>query len=232
MSEEDAALEEVEEVDIIEALAKQGIEDDDFDDDEDVPGELPDDPEALRALLLKEREIKSKRNKSLKKSKQAIHRTNEENEQLRERLDKLERLAESASNDGGENLEQQAQEWADRVLDNPVEAIKYTDQKQRMLEDKIANYLGGFKQEMLEMISGVKSQTNPERLKYENEINMLRNNPKFASLDDGTLIELVKGLKSAKPRGSVGGERAGREVGNENKVSEADMEKIRQAVRG
>ena len=194
---------DLEEIDVISLLATESEEDDDGDED---------DTEDLDVL----KERVSKRNKSLKKSKQAIHRLQDENQALMERLDKLESMV-SQKNDGQGNavdpakLEQQAQEWMDRVADDPVNAIKYADWKQQQLEQGLSNYLTKFEDKILQKLSALEGATNPERIKYEQQIAILKQNPDFEGMSDEQLIPFAKMLTNTKvtrPRSSVGGKRA------------------------
>ena len=205
MSQDNALGEEMEEVDVLSLMASQSDEDDENENDEDDTEDTD---------VLKERV--AKRNKSLKKSKQAVHRLQDENKDLMDRLDKLEGLVNS-KNDGQSNtvdaakLEQQAQEWMDRVADNPAEAIKYADWKQAQLEQGLNNWATTFEERMLEKIGMLEGATNPERIKYENEVAILKQNPDFEGYTDEQLVPFAKMLKNTKvrrPAGPVGGKRA------------------------
>jgi small-conductance mechanosensitive channel len=203
------ALEEVEEVDVISLMTEQ-VGDDDNEEVEDIADDtIPETVEELQEALKREREIKAKRNKSLKKSKQATHRIHEENEALRLRLDEIDRrIGQSQAAPEAENLEKEIQEWQDRVGDDPSQAVAYTDWKQSKFEEKVANYLGTQMTELREMISGLQSATNPEVIQYRDKMNALRNRDEFADLDDSVLLALAKGLsttKIKKPRGGIGG---------------------------
>jgi len=213
------ALEEVNEevVDVMELVANQSDEDEDIVDDDDLEsdGDLPDDLEGLKALLLKEREIKRKRNKSLKKSKQAGHRIQQENENLQKRLDAIEsKLNDSSSQSDNkveaEEHERQVQEWQDRVADDPTQALGYMDWKQKILQDKLANYVGGMEQRILSQLDAMKSATNPDAIEYKSEIEALRQNPQFADMDDNVLLSVAKAFKGTmvkKPRGTIAGKK-------------------------
>ena len=206
MSEDYALGEETEEIDVLSLMASQS--------DEDDENETDDDDDTEDTEVLKERV--AKRNKSLKKSKQAVHRLQDENKSLMDRLDKLEGLVNS-KNDGQSNtvdaakLEQQAQEWMDRVADNPAEAIKYADWKQAQLEQGLNNWATKFEERMMSKIGVLEGVTNPERIKYENEVAILKQNPDFEGYTDEQLIPFAKMLKNTKvrrPPGTVGGKRA------------------------
>ena len=203
---EDYALgnEDMEEIDVLSLMATQSDEEEDADDDEDT-----EDLDVLKDRV-------SKRNKSLKKSKQAIHRLQDENKALMDRLDKLEGLVGQVNN-GQSNtvdaakLEQEAQAWMDRVADDPVNAIKYADWKQSQLEQGLSNYLTKFEEKIMQKLGALEGATNPERIKYENEIAILKQNPDFSGMSDEQLIPFAKMLKNTKvtrPRSSVSGKRA------------------------
>ena len=209
MAEEPMVLEE-EEVDVLSLVANQG-EGGDIEEDDDH-GDLPDSVEELKALLEKEREVKSKRNKSLKKSKQAIHRTMEENESLRKRLDEIEkRIGESKAANGAEDIEKKSREWAEKVVDDPSQAIAYADWKQSLLEDKLARFLDDTIKGLRSEIAQLKGASSPDMAKYREKISALReSNDELAELDDATLMKVVKvldGTKVRTPRGSIGGKR-------------------------
>lgn len=192
-------LEEVDAIDVMSLLANES-EDEDDDDHEDG-AEAGESIEAVQARL-------SKRNKSLKKAKQAQHRTQEENELLKKRLDDLERrLTGSQPNVEAAKEEQEAQEWRDRVADDPTQALAYADYKQKNLEDRVANYLGTKLQEFESKFGSLQSAVDPEKQKYKDQIESLRRKDGFSALDDDTLLTVVKGFERSKllPRGGIGG---------------------------
>lgn len=227
---EHEALEEIEEVDAFSLISKNE------DDDHDTGDEIDTDTEDIEEL----KERISKRNKSLRKSKEAIHRIQDENQALVERLEKLEaRLSqESGERDTAVDpakLEQEAQEWADRVADDPVNAIKYADYKQEQLERGLNRWADSFEKKMLDMIGGLESKTNPERLKYESELAVLKQNPEFKGMTDEQLLPVARMLKNTKvkrPPGSVGGKRVTEKPESRFSLSKEDEEAIRNAVRG
>lgn len=202
MSDDSIALEneEYEDVDVLSLIGNQAEEDvdeEDIDDDEDLD-------------TLKER--LSKRNKSLKKSKQAIHRIQEENETLQKRLDALESTVNNRRDTtDSANDEQEAQEWADRVLDNPAEAIKYADYKQKKLEAGISNWATTFEAKIMERLDALDGKTNPELQVYSDALAVLRADPDFQGMSDNELLPFARKLKNMKvrqPRGSVAGKKA------------------------
>ena len=202
------ALGDTEVIDVLSLLANQSEDDGDEEVEEELTDEIPEDAEELKAMLLREREIKSKRNKSLKKSKQAQHRTQEENELLKQRLDSLEqRLNGSQPNVEAEKRELEAQEWRDRVADDPTQAIGYADWQQKNLEDRVANYLGSMESRFAEQLGALKGAVDPEKTRYRDTIEALRRKEGFSELDDDTLLKVAKGFEGAKsiPRGDIGG---------------------------
>lgn len=198
MSDDSIALGNEEEMDVLSMLAEQGGAEEDEETEEET--------EDLAEL----KERLSKRNKSLKKSKQANHRMQSEIDELRKMVDEVRQSSAGKQNTQVDpaKLEQEAQAWADRVLDNPAEAIKYADYKQKQLEAGLENWATTFEQKILQRLDALDGRTNPERIKYEAEIAMLKQNPDFADLDEATLIKFAKNLRAVKPRSSVAGRRA------------------------
>jgi hypothetical protein len=223
------ALEEnTEETDVMSILAEQGSKVDDEVVDDDTT--MPETVEELQAALTKEREIKTKRNKSLKKSKQAQHRTQEENDKLLERLTKVEeRQNNGQSTVEAERLEKLSQDWKEKVEDDPTAALEYVNAKQSELEGKLSNYLEGKFSAIAEMFDELKSSTNPERIEYSKEIEALRGREEFEDLDDSTLATVAKVLRSAKikaSRGTINGKRAGKPVPKKFAVSSDEINKM------
>lgn len=199
MSTEDIGNEEeYEEVDVLSLLAAQSEEEED-----EVEEDESDDVDVLRERI-------SKRNRALRKKEKAIERMQQEYDAVVERLEKLENAPPKPQ--GGtvdrENQEREAQEWIDRVADDPVNAIKYTDKKQAQFEERVAAFLGDKLGQIEQMIQSLDGRTNPERVKYEQEIETLRRLPEFRDKSDEELIPVAKVLKSSKvksPRGVVNG---------------------------
>jgi len=206
VAEETIALEvDEEEVGVLDILANQGEEVESEEVEDSEPDTLEDALEALK----REREIKTKRNHSLKKSKQATHRIQEENEELLKRLDLMDqRIVGQQPNQEVAKLEQEAQELLDRAIDNPEEMPKYVDYVQKQSEGRIANFLADKFASIEQSISGLKQETDPEMLKYQSQMDQLRTTAGFADLDDNSLLAVTKALSGAKvkkPRGTVGG---------------------------
>jgi len=209
---EEGMEEEVEEVSHIDLLGVQAEESDEDTDDEIELDEVPETIEELKAALLAERTIKSKRNKSLRKAKDAQHRTQKENEDLMKRFDDLEAKVNTVGqpDNGAEKLEREAQEWTDRVTDDPAQAIEYANHKSAQLEDRLATFLTTKFEEFGSQFDKLSSATNPERQEYKAEIQKLKSNPDFADYDDATILKLAKTLKGTqvkRPRGTVAGQR-------------------------
>jgi len=209
-------VDQEEEVDVFSLLApdiEEEVDDTEDDDDDSIPETL----EELREALKREREIKAKRNKSLKKSKQATHRVQEENKDLLDRLDRLEQRVSNVQqpNQGTENLEKEVQEWQDRVESDPSQALAYTDWKQSKFEEKVANYLGTQFGELREMIGGLQNATNPEVIKYRDQVEALRRKEEFSQLNDDALLAIAKGLSGTKikrPPSTIGGQRPAKKI--------------------
>lgn len=219
---------ENEDLDLVSLLADQG-EADESDNEDDSNGEIPSDPEELKAYALELRDRVSKRNKSLKKAKDAVHRADKEKSEALALYEKLEAKFDSSkqSTQGAADLERQAQEWAEKVELDPTKAIDYADWKQQQLEEKVANYLGSELQTLRAEIASLKGATNPEMLEHKAEVDLLRSNPQFAELPDDALLSLAKGLKKARvrqPRGSVTGQRAAAEKGKPFKLTPEQRE--------
>jgi len=217
----EALGEEIEEkeVDVLSLLADEGEEDQDehADDDEQIEGE---DIEAYKLRL-------GKRNHSLKKSKQANKRIQEENDLLKKRLDEMEsRISGTQPNVEAEKLAKEEHEWMDRVVEDHTQALAYTDWKQGILEDKVANYLGSKLNEFEARISQLNSAVDPEKVKYKEQIELLRRKEGFSSLDDETLLKIAKGFDGAKvaPRGGIGGQRPRETSGKEFKLTAEERE--------
>jgi gas vesicle protein len=218
--------EEVETESLIDLLGGPAEEEDEEIDEEVELDDVPETIEELKAALLSERTIKSKRNKSLRKAKDAQHRTQKENEDLMKRLDAFDDKLNNVNqpNNGAEKLEQEAQEWADRVTDDPAQAIEYANHKQAKFEDKLATFLGGMEQRFTDQIAKLNSDTNPERQEFKAEIQKLKSNPDFADYDDATILSLAKTLKKTtikRPRGSIAGQRPLQtlDIGKDNSLS-------------
>ena len=199
-------LEATEEVDVLSLMATESQESDEQ--DEESEDGAPETLEDALALLERERDIKSKRNKSLKKSKQAIHRTQEENDALRSRLDQLESRLNSQPSGEADTYQQEVEKWQERVADDPSQAVEYTNWVQKTMEDRVANYVGSEISQLKQTISELQGATDPERVQYRSEIDRMRQNEAWADLDDSTLLTIVKGLKGSKVKrvpGGIGG---------------------------
>jgi NADH dehydrogenase/NADH:ubiquinone oxidoreductase subunit G len=213
MADEAVALEEETETSVLDVLATQSEEvedvvEDEFDDElEDESG----DSDVLKARL-------TKRNKSLKKSKQAIHRLQEEAEdarkeaeEARKQMDELKKqLQQPTQTDTGANKQEQAEaleKWRTEISDNPEKAVDFSNWQMSQLQESVVNVVTSMKQSFDEQIAELKGATNPERIKYKEQMDKLRaSNPDFAGLDDDTLLKVVQATSRVKvPRGNVGG---------------------------
>jgi myosin heavy subunit len=223
-----------EEKDIIDILAEQGAEVDDIDDDDYEAGELPDDAEALKSLLLKEREIKSKRNKSLRKKDQAVHRMQDELKSMQEMIEDL-RNGQNQSPDVEAKRREQEEvlgQWRDSVADKPENAIDYTNQRISQMESGIASMFAQLQESFTSELAGIKGEMNPEKVKYRDKINQLKANSKFAGLGDDVLLTIVQGMSDIKvPRGNVGGKAVEPQKSTEKQYEEL-RERARKLIQG
>lgn len=231
-----ASVEEVDEEmqeSLIDLLGVQAEEVDEDADEEVELDEVPETIEELKAALLKERLIKSKRNKSLRKAKDAQHRTNTEKEDLMKRVDELEAKQNTVGqpDNGAEKLEQEAQEWADRVAENPAEAIGYANHLNSKLEDKLATFLTAKFDEFGGKFAQLNSATNPERQEYKASFDKLRGDPDYDGFTDDQVLTLAKKFESTKikrPPAAIGGGRALKtlDVGKDNSLSSEAASKM------
>lgn len=205
-----------EEVDIISLITPdlEAAEEEEL--DEVVSDEVPDTVEELQALLKLEREKIGKRNKTIKKGKQAMHRMQDESKDLLQRLDRLDqKVGDLQPNPGTEKNDQEDQEWRDRYDNDNSQALDYTDHKNSRLEGKVADYLVLLEQRFNEKIEAIQSASNPNLIKYQDKIDALRRNPKFADFDDDTMLTLAMELDGAKikrPPAAIGGGRRANKI--------------------
>jgi hypothetical protein len=218
---ETQALEE--EQDIIALLATQGEDDSDFDEDE-FDTSLPDDTEALKQMLEREREIKQKRNKTLKKREQAIHRMQEEQDAMKKRLDELMTKSEQSPNVEAEKREREEahQKWRDSVADDPSKAVDFATWQMGEMQENMVNYLAKMQTSFDSQIAELKGEMSPDKQKYRDKINSLKRNPEFSDMDDNTILKFIRATESLKqPRGSIGGRRAEANPSEEQALEEA-----------
>ncbi|MHC4213989.1 MAG: hypothetical protein ACYSWP_11505 [Planctomycetota bacterium] len=201
MADEAVALEEETETSVLDVLATQSEE---VEDEVEEVEEESDDVEVLKERV-------SKRNKSLKKSKQAIHRLQEENEDFRKRFEELEaKIQQPTQTDTGATKQEQSEaleKWRTEISDNPEKAVDFSNWQMSQLQESVVNVVTSMKQSFDEQIAELKGATNPERIKYKEQMDKLRaSNPDFAGLDDDTLLKVVQATSRVKvPRGNVSG---------------------------
>lgn len=203
---------EEQEVDLVTLLATQSEQETEEVEDEYTPvDELPSDPNELRDLLLREREIKSKRNKTLKKRDEAIHRMQEQMDAQNKRIEELMSTGQPAQDNSAQTAEwkETQQKWRDSVAENPELGIDYANMQANELKTSVVDLITDMKSEFSAQLAELKAEQNPEKVKYRDKLNMLRQNPDFANVDDATGISIIKGLEKAPvaPRGSVAGRR-------------------------
>jgi hypothetical protein len=194
---------EVVEQDIIDILAAQGEVVDDNDEEYEVADELPEDADALKALLLRERDIKSKRNKSLKKSKEATHRMQEEIKALQRQAEESRSTTQAPDVEAQRLLRNEADEkLRDSVNDDPGSVVDLLNDRVGSLQDNVVNVVTSMQAEFDKQIAELKGEMSPQKIKYRDKINQLKANPKFASLSDDVLLTIVEGMSDVRvPRG-------------------------------
>jgi len=203
---------ELEEQDIIDILTEQGQEaDNELDEDYVATNELPETVEGLTELLLKEREIKSKRNISLRKSKDANHRMQEEITALTAKVEESLKNPNQAPDVVAQRRLQDEEDEKTRnsVNDDPGLMVDLMNNKVGSMQDNVVNVLTSMKASFDEQIAELKGEVSPEKIKYRDKVNALKANPGFAGIDDSALFALVQAVDGKKaPRGPIGGRRA------------------------
>ncbi len=187
--------------DVFEFLATQS------EDHDDENGEIDTDTDDIQVL----KDRISKRNTTIRKSKKANHRIQEENEALEKRLADLEvKLNSSVPNAEAQNQERKEvlEQWRDSVADKPENALDYTNAVVGDLKSTMADLLSAQQKDFDERLAAIKGEIDPEKNKYRDKINSLRQNPDFADMDDKTLMVFAKNLSEKVPRGAIGGRRA------------------------
>ena len=208
----EAIIEETE-VDVLTLLAKQSekVGTEDAEEDE-LGGEAPSTIEEYQALLAKKDEIIGKRNKSIKKAKDAQHRTQDERDkaiaQLSSNADVNERTRSSSE---AERHEQETQDWKDRYEEDPSSIFDYISHLQNERDTNLAGYLQDQFATLGGEITGLRTATNPTRIRLADKVNELRHIPKFANMSDDNLFAVAEVLGEAKVktqgRGSITGKR-------------------------
>ena len=208
----EAIIEETEEVDVLTLLAKQSekVGTEDAEDDglgDDAPATI----EEYQALLARKDEIIGKRNKSIKKAKDAQHRTQDERDKALAQLSSNADVSERTRSDTeAERHEQETQDWKDRYEENPASIFDYISHLQNERDNNLAGYLQDQFSKLGGEITGLRTATNPTRIKLADRVNELRQIPKFANMNDDALFSIAEVLGDAKvkaPRGSVSGKR-------------------------
>lgn len=217
MADEAVALEEETETSVLDFLANQSVE---------VEDELEDEPEVESEDIDVLKERVSKRNKSLKKSKQAIHRLQEENQDFQKRFEELEaKLSQPAPVDAGAQKQEQQEaldKWRTEISDNPEKAVDFSNWQMSQLQESVVGVVTSMKQSFDEQLAELKGATNPERVKYKDQMDKLRaSNPDFAGLDDTTLMAVVKATSGVKiPRGNPSGQKATKQPSADDLIKE------------
>lgn len=202
------ALGEVEEVDVVALLAEQGLEDDN-DEVDGLPDELPDDPDELKSLLNDYKERVGKRNKTIKKRTDANHRMQEELDAMRTQIEQLSNSTANASTMEAQNQEYKEthEKWRSGVEDGSLNPVDYADWQLKQTQDRMANFLADMQSNFDSRLEELAGNMNPERMKNREKINQLKANPKFASFSDDQILTVIQTAEAIKPRGNIGGQR-------------------------
>lgn len=225
------ALETEEEVKLVDLLADKSDEIDDIElDDDELEMSGDEDIETLRERL-------KKRNKTLRVKDKTNHRILEENKAMERRIAELESKIEgSATSHTPENTEAQRQEqerlmqeWRESVADDPAKALDFFQAQQKQQQDSIVNYLADMQSTFASEIAKLRGETNPERQKYQAELDALSRDPEFEGVSDEIKLKFIKKMKSAVervPRGTLGGGKRAATQPEEFKMTD----EIRQAM--
>lgn len=217
---DEVQTEEVE--DLISLIATQSEEEDNEDDVEGLPTDLPEDPDELRQLVSDYQNRVSKRNKTIKKRSEANHRMQEEIEALKAQVDSFKNNSTQASTIEAQKQEQDKAlaEWRDSVNDDPGKAVDFATWQANQMQEKVANYLASMKSDLDDQLAAIKGEMNPTRQKYRDKIDQLKSNPRFSGFDDDQLMVLAETLSEVKPRGSIGGKPVVAAPSKEKKLEE------------
>lgn len=175
--------------------------------DDDEHGEIDTDTEDIQVL----KDRINKKNITIRKSKKANHRILEENQAYEKRLEELEAKVNSpAPNVEAQNQERKEvlEQWRSSVEDNPGNALDYTNAVMGDLKGSVVDLLTAQQESFDKQIAAIRGDIDPEKNKYRDKIEALRQNPDFADLDDKTLTVFAKNLSEKVPRGVIGGKRA------------------------
>lgn len=200
MNNEAETSEEVEN-DVFDFLATQSEE---VDDDN---GEIDTDTDDIQVL----RDRINRRNKSLRTAKKTNHRIQEDNKVLEKRLEELEsKINSPAPNEDAQKQERKEalEQWRDSVADKPENALDYTNAVVGDLKGTVVELLTAQQEDFNRRLAEIRGDIDPEKNKYRDKINSLRQNPDFADMDDDVLIKFAKNLSEKVPRGTVRGRRA------------------------
>ena len=216
---------EEKEVDLVTLLATQSEESNEEVVDEYTPvDELPSDPDELRELLLKEREIKSKRNKTIKKRDDALHRMQEEQKALQDQVKELMNMNQPAQDNSAQNAEYKEiqQKWADSVAEKPELAIEYANMQAQELRNNVSDTMAKMQETLMAQIAELKGEVDPEKVKYRGKAQQLMAIPEYADMSEDEAIRFIKATEKlpVAPRGSVGGRRPAAQPSEDDQLKE------------
>ena len=204
---EDVTLDEGQEQDIIELLAKQGLEQDDEGEDESFPTELPKSIEDLKSMLAERDERIGKRNLTIKKRTEATHRMQEEIGSLQQQIADLKNTSTTASNTEAQKQEynETLEKWRNSVEEDPTKAIDFVNWQTSETQNKLVDYVASMQSKFDARLAEIEGGMNPERMENRSKIAQLKANPEYANFTDDQLLTVIKSVGALKPRGSIGG---------------------------
>ena len=223
--------EEVEET-LVDLLTKQGEEGDE--EETVVPeGELPEDFDGMKALLLQERGIKTKRNRSLKKSKDANHRIQGELEAALTRIEKLETsgAAQQPNLEAGnrDRYEKDLEKWRKSVEDEPGKAVDFANWQAQTLQTNMTKAMTDMKAEIVAQLAEIKGNSNPDHQTYKAEMELVASLPEYEGASKSEILraaKLLKGTKVKSPRGTASGKTVAKATSKKSTVTAADKRKM------
>ena len=124
---------------------------------------------------------------------------------------------------GAGQLENEVQALRDKLEDDPTAIIDYTNQRLNQVTDNLVKILESKFGEYDARIGGIGRNSDPEYVKYRDQVEALKQKDGFSELDDETLLKVVKGLSGAKirtPRGAVSGGKPFAEKGKKIEITD------------
>jgi hypothetical protein len=125
------------------------------------------------------------------------------------------------------------QKWQDSVKDTPELAVDYTNYQVQEMQARTADLIEKMQNSFDEKLERITSEMNPEKLKYRDKIDMLKQNPDFAEMDDGTIMKFIKATEKVPiaPRGTATGKRPTAKTSSDDALKAA-KEKYRKMFEG